>query len=240
MAQWWETLATLQKVFYYFAVPATVLLIIQTILTIIGLGSSNDIEAGADTDGDMDFDTGGDADFEAEFEGDFEAEFEGDFEAEFEGEFEGETMDIEDFDAGSDTMPGFKFFTVRGLIAFFCLMGWTGVTLSTGSMSAPLIVIISVAAGLVGMFLIGGMFYLITSLQSSGNVRKRNAIGKSGTVYIPIPPSRKGHGKINVQVQERLIEADAVTDSKITLKTGSEVRVIDITSTGVLVVEAVK
>lgn len=45
MGEWWDALSTLQKIFAGIALPATLLLIIQTVLVIIGIGG------GADTDG---------------------------------------------------------------------------------------------------------------------------------------------------------------------------------------------
>ena len=50
-------------------------------------------------------------------------------------------------------------------------------------------------------------------------------MGKTGKVYLPVPPMEGGQGKVSVMVQERLIELDAVTKEAQLLKTGSLVRV---------------
>ena len=43
-------------------------------------------------------------------------------------------------------------------------------------------------------------------LQSSGNIDLGYAIGKVGSVYIPIPPSMQGVGKINITIVVSLVE----------------------------------
>jgi hypothetical protein len=48
MSGWWESLSALQKVFTYIALPATVILIIQTILVLFGLGGHDADASGPD------------------------------------------------------------------------------------------------------------------------------------------------------------------------------------------------
>jgi len=45
MEEWWGSLSELQKVFAYFAIPATLVLIIQSVLVLFGIGH-HDVEAG--------------------------------------------------------------------------------------------------------------------------------------------------------------------------------------------------
>lgn len=203
MIEWWEALSTLQQIFYYVAIPFTIVLLIQAVMTIIGLGGN---DADADADGDADFDADGDADFEAEI--DAEADFD---------------TDIDEPNAG---IAGFRFFTVRGIVAFFCIFGWTGVSLTGTNLTTPVIIILSVVAGLAAMFVIGLMFYAVRRLQSSGNIKYRNAVGKMAEVYIPIPALRIGKGKVMVTMQERLVEAQAVTDEESKIGTGETVKVV--------------
>ena len=203
MAEWWDALSTLQHIFLYAAIPFTLILIIQAVMTLIGLGGGEadadaDIDADADLDMDSDFDT--DVDFDTEIDTDM-----------------GEP---------SLSLTGFRFFTVRGIVAFFCIFGWTGYTLGGQSLPVGLTLLISAAAGFVAMLVIGLMFFAVKRLQSSGNLRFSNAVGHVAEVYIPIPASRIGKGKVMVEIQERLVEAEAVTDEKAKLKTGESVRVI--------------
>ncbi len=205
MAEWWNSLAILQQVFYYIAVPFTVVLLIQAVMTIIGLGGSD-----ADADADADFDADMDADFDADTDADADLDADTD-------------IDVKDFDHG--TMYGFKFFTVRGIVAFFCIFGWTGTALYHTGILAVWIVLLAAAAGFLAMLVIGLIFFAVKNLQSSGNIRYSNAIGLTASVYIPIPPLRSGTGKVMVTIQERLVEAEAVTDEKKKIPTGETVKI---------------
>ncbi len=228
MTQWWESLAILQQVFYYVAIPFTVILLIQTVMTLIGLGNSG-VDADSDGDFDADVDTDFDADIEADFDGDFEAEMEADFEVE--GDFDADGESFEPSSAAS----GFRFFTVRGIVAFFCIFGWTGASLYDTQLADVWVVVLAVLAGFLAMFIIGLMFYGVRKLQSSGNIKYSNAIGKIASVYIPIPPERAGKGKVMVKVQERLTEADALTDEKTKIRTGETVKITGAIGTTLIV-----
>ena len=72
-------------------------------------------------------------------------------------------------------------------------------------------------------------------LQSSGNVNLNNAVGAIGEVYLRIPPAMQGQGKVSVQVQERLIEAAAMTKAEEELKSGTSIRVLAVRGSNLLV-----
>lgn len=188
-------LTQLQKFFYYIAIPSTVVLAIQTVLTLLGISDGL-----------------GDADIDVDMDG-----------------------DIDGFDV--DGMAGFRFFSIRGIISFLTIFGWVGVVLSNSAMHIGVILFLSFLSGLVAMFLVALMFYSMTKLQSSGNIQYKNAIGSTGEVYIPIPANRNGTGKIQITVQGRYIELEAITDSDTVLSTGTFVRVTDIVNKSLLLVE---
>ena len=225
MAQWWESLATLQQVFYYIAVPFTVVLFIQLIMTLVGLGGSG---SDADADTDADFDTDADTDFDMDT--DTDADFDVDADADADVDID---SDVESFEPGM--MAGFKFFTVRGIVAFFCIFGWTGAALYSSGMHGVWVVLIAALAGFFAMFIIGLIFYAVKRLQSSGNIKYSNAVGKTANVYIPIPAKRSGKGKVMVTVQERLIEVEAMTDEEEKIPTGETVRITDSIGTTLIV-----
>ncbi len=86
------------------------------------------------------------------------------------------------------------------------------------------------------MVLMAVFFKAALKLQSSGNLDMRNALGKTATVYIPIPANRSGKGKVTLIVQERFVEMEAVTDFDKPLKTGTEVVGISISNQNVICV----
>ena len=66
----------------------------------------------------------------------------------------------------------------------------------------------------------------------------QNAIAHIGTVYITIPPKRSGSGKVNLTVQEQLVELDAVTDSEYPIKPNTQVQVVGLSGKTTLVVRS--
>ena len=60
IANWWNSMNLTQQIFALFALPATVILVIQTILLLVGLGTQGGAETGADSQGDGDVDDGPD------------------------------------------------------------------------------------------------------------------------------------------------------------------------------------
>lgn len=61
MAAWWDALGGLAKFFYFIAIPATLLLVIQFVLSLIGLAGGGDMDADIDADGDIDSDADADS-----------------------------------------------------------------------------------------------------------------------------------------------------------------------------------
>ncbi len=215
MNEWWSGLAAIQQVFYYIAIPFTLVLLIQSIMSIIGLGGHD-----ADADSDADFDMDTDSDFDMDADADMDADFDADahIDMHMDAHADGHDHGLE--------AAGFRFFTVRGIVAFFCIFGWSGLTFYASGIETYLTVFLAIVCGLIAMLVIGLMFFAVKRLQSSGNIKYSNAIGKTAEVYIPIPANRGGKGKIMVMVQERLVEAEALSDEETMLKTGENVKVV--------------
>lgn len=127
-----------------------------------------------------------------------------------------------DFDDGSS----FFFFSIKGLIAFFAIGGWTGFSVGATDLHPAWIIVISLAAGLLAMVIVNLIMRAIASLSQDGSMKISNAVGKTGEVYLTIPPSLSGTGKINVDLQGTLTELDAMTESDTPIKTGAKVKVV--------------
>ncbi|PKM51370.1 MAG: hypothetical protein CVV02_07125 [Firmicutes bacterium HGW-Firmicutes-7] len=50
MNEWWETLSAVQKFFYFVSIPSTIIMVLQFILSFIGVGESGDIDLDSDVD----------------------------------------------------------------------------------------------------------------------------------------------------------------------------------------------
>ncbi|RPD96638.1 hypothetical protein EGM88_09760 [Aureibaculum marinum] len=156
--------------------------------------------------------------------------------------FIGESMDsdmLEDsteFEA-DDGGVGFQFFTLKNLIAFFTIFGWTGVVCSGSGLSSGITLIISVVAGLLMMVATSSLFYFMHKLAEDGTLKIKNAIGTIGEVYLPIGANRSKTGKVQIRVQGALRELEALTDENKDLPTGTVVKVTEIVSAEILLVE---
>lgn len=191
MANWWNSLSDLQHIFAFIGIPATLVLIVQTILLFFGIGDGDD---GIDLDGDG----------------------------------------IPDEIGGDD---GLTLFSIRGIVGMLCIAGWAGIVFIDFGVSNILSIILALLCGVATLFGIAYLMKAVLKLQSNGTMQLGAAVGKTGEVYIPIPPKGKGRGKINIIVQDKYVELDAVTNSEETLKTGETVRVVSTDEMGLVMVE---
>ncbi len=238
MITWWNNLTLVQQILALFALPATVILAIQTILLLFGIGSGHGTDAhGADSAGSDLADSHG---FDA-------AHAPAGHEADLAGGSYTDSVMAPDTSAGMDTLGhggdihdlashpgehpaahtdiGLRLITVRGLVGFFAVGGWVGIALIDLKMPALLASFLALVAGLLALVLIAWIFKLVLSLQSSGNLDLNGAIGLTGQVYLRIPGSMRGTGKITLTLQERLVELDVMTNYPETIGTGQLITV---------------
>ena len=137
----------------------------------------------------------------------------------------------------SHGVAGMRLFTVQTIISFLVTFGWSGVLFgSWKGIPEWLAFILALLIGTVTLFGMAKLMQIMMKLQQSGNIDVRNAVGLMGEVYIPVPASEGGMGKVNITVQGRLGEYNAVTKGAELLKTGTQVKVIDVRD-GTLIVE---
>ena len=224
MVAWWESLTALERVFAYAAIPSTVLLLVQTILLMTGVigQQDSDTEMDSDVSGLGSAESGSDVDLDADGSPDMPLDS---GHSEHTGHVSHGRYD-----------PGLRILTMRGLIAFFSIGGWTGLVLLRGQANILFTSMIAVLAGLLAMVVLALLLKLALNLQSDGSMDPRNAIGAIGTVYLTVPAGRSAKGKVTVLLQEQLRELDAVTDNATALKTGKLVLVIDVVNNDTLVV----
>jgi len=149
-----------------------------------------------------------------------------------------DTEAIGDADTFIDSDNGIKsqFFTIKNLIFFFTLFGWTGVVGIQNNWNRTITVIAAIIAGIAMVVL---MLFLIRSLlkmESSGTMNINNSLNKIGKAYLPIPANRKGTGAVQLKVQGSIHELSAITDDDADISTGSIVKVKGIIGDGLLVV----
>jgi membrane protein implicated in regulation of membrane protease activity len=192
---WWDGLDLIRQILYLIAIPGTIVLLIQTILVIFGIGG------------------------------------------------EGAELDMPVEAADLSTTGGSDFgimglFTFQGIVAFFCVFGWSGIVFMNATGIAALSLALAFLLGFAAMFGVAKVIRLMGKLQESGTLNMKLLIGETGVVYIPIPENKTQRGKVTVQLAERLVECDAISETG-ALATNTPVRVTDIIGGNVLVVEAI-
>lgn len=215
MLEWWNSLNVLSQVYFCIALPSTLILLIQTILTFVGIGGDSDI------DGD------GIADVTNDVADDIPDSSEGVF---------GSDTDT-DPDALSEGMASIKLLTFRGIVAFLVTFGWVGLAMDASGAPKWLSIPISLVCGFIMMLSLALVLRMVMKLRSDGNADNRNAVGVSGKVQLTIPPSRTGEGKVHVMLQGAYVERNAVTDEPDAIPTGAEVVVIGVSGETDLVVK---
>lgn len=130
----------------------------------------------------------------------------------------------------------YQFFTVRNMIVFFTMFGWAGLTAYHSGIPNMWVIVIAVASGL---SMIAILYFLMTrtkKLKHDGTLQLKNAIDKIGETYLQIPGNRKGMGKVQVLVQGRLVELEAMTDDQEDIATGKPIKVVNTLNERILLV----
>ncbi|NQU54835.1 MAG: hypothetical protein HQ522_20125 [Bacteroidetes bacterium] len=154
--------------------------------------------------------------------------------------FGGDTDTDVDTDIDSDFGDGdsipFQFLSLKNIVAFFAVFGWSGIGFINAGLASWLVILLATICGLVMMTLMGTLFYFMSKLAESGTLKMNNAIGKLGEVYLVIPSNRAGMGKVQLNVQGSLRTLDAITDDLETIPTSSIIKVLDVIDDHILLV----
>ena len=113
-----------------------------------------------------------------------------------------------------DTDSGVSVFTVKSITAFLAVGCWAGLltcTLASDSLQW-LSIIVALVSGTIAAAVVIVLMRAMLKLQSNGIVEPEKLVGKQATVYVSIPASRGGRGKITLNAQGKFMELDAVTD----------------------------
>ncbi len=150
----------------------------------------------------------------------------------------GDADDIGDVDADieADAGIGFQFISFKNIVGFFTIFGWTGIACIDAGLPISLTIVISTFCGLLMMTIMASLFYFMSKLSDSGTLNYKNAIDSIGEVYLTVGASRSKMGKVHIRVQGSLRELEALSDSIYELKSGTIVKVVDVTSNGILIV----
>lgn len=133
--------------------------------------------------------------------------------------------------AGGDHDPGhgnssthflgmLTFRTLSAAVAFFGLAGLA--SMHSGVNPTPTIGL-ALVAGACAVVITDQTLRMVNKLNVDGTVRIHQAVGARGTVYLSIPGSRGGAGKVHVNMLGRSIEYNAVTHNIDSLAAGTPI-----------------
>ena len=193
----------METIFLFFAVVGGTVLVCQFVLTLMGLGSDGDIPD--DLPDDVPHDLGGvghDLPHDAHA-GDGHAAH------------------------GHDSSWLFGIISFRTLVAAFAFFGLGGLTAHGAGSSRWVELLVALVSGAVAMFAVHGLMKMLGKLGEDATVRIHKALGQEGTVYVPIAAHKERAGKVQLKLQNRLMEYEAITGGE-KLPTGARVRVVAI------------
>lgn len=181
MQEFFSGMESMEQFYWYVAIGASIVFIIQTILTFIGA--------------EMHLDTS------------------------MHGDLSGHDM---------PTVSALHLLTLRNLISFILGFGWTGATFYKTIDNKLLLTGLAVIVGLIFVTLCFLVMHVLIKLSENNTFKIEDAIGKTGEVYLTIPPSKQGKGKILISIKGSTHELAAITSDRSALKYGSIVEVTGI------------
>ena len=148
----------------------------------------------------------------------------------------GEVAEDGTFDSLDHVDTGFEdfhFLSLRAVLAFVSVFGWSGVVWGKYGFWGFLAAFVF---GLIAMSLTAFAIWGMMKLQHSGNVKTDDFVGKTGTVYMQIPGGDR-HGKITVTVGGATREVAAVAEEP--LATGTPIKIVAVIDQSLFRVEKI-
>jgi membrane protein implicated in regulation of membrane protease activity len=195
----------MDTLFLIAAVVGGTILVCQFALTLLGLGHDG---------GGLGHHMGGDFHGDAHVGGDFHGDHAGGSHA--------------DANEHSNSTHVFSVISFRTLVAAVAFFGVSGKAALSAGFEQSTSFILAVIVGAMAMYCMYWLMRVIAGLNSSGNERIGNAVGRRATVYLRIPATRSGAGKVQLSMQNRIVEYQAFTDEAETLQSGESVEVVDV------------
>ncbi len=129
-----------------------------------------------------------------------------------------EMMEANDHEVASEL----NFFSLRSITGFLMFFGWAGFFWGSQGWAG---LFIAIACGLLMMFMITMVIFMMLKLQHSGNIAPSDIINQAGAVYLSIPGGHDKFGKVTVKVQSRTLQFKAFADEE--LPTGTPIVVLE-------------
>lgn len=143
-----------------------------------------------------------------------------------------------DGDLTSSEAP-FQLFSLRNLINFLLGFSWTGISFYDFISNPILLILISFIVGILFVVLFFFIIKQITQLSENNSFQLTETLHQTAEVYLTIPESKKGIGKIILSIKGSFHELEAICEETKKIETGSLVKIIKIENNKILVVKKI-
>jgi len=127
--------------------------------------------------------------------------------------------------------------SIRAIISAILFFGLGGLTALYYGADESSAFAVAVTAALASLYAVATVMKSLAGLKADGTARVERSVGRPGTVYLRIPAARSGSGKIQLMLQNRTVEYQAVTGGA-ELATGTPIKVIAVISSDTVEVVA--
>lgn len=141
--------------------------------------------------------------------------------------FSGGADDVEAVEA-ADGETGV--FSIRALIGFMLGFGWGGYIAVLNDSGVGLGIAIGLLVGIIMFLLVVGMMRFIYSLKSDGTMDYSTLVGRTGTVYVTIPPHGEPGGQVQVNHPSQMLTMPAIQEGDAPLVAQTSVEVVHATT----------
>lgn len=125
----------------------------------------------------------------------------------------------------------FAVISFRTLVAAATFFGLAGLAAQSARQPIGVQLLLAAVAGVGAMYGVHWMVRTMGGLGEDATIRIHHAVGRQGTVYVPIPPAKTQAGKVQLNVNNRLVEYEAITGGNEKLATGTKIRVVGVQGT---------
>ncbi|MFD2033562.1 serine protease [Belliella marina] len=140
-----------------------------------------------------------------------------------------------DGDLGETSAP-FQLFSLRNLINFLLGFSWTGISFYESISNKTALFLLAIVVGALFVYLFFLIINQVRKLAENNSFKLSNTLNRTADVYLTIPGSKKGKGRILISVNGAFHELDAMTENE-SIPTGAVVKVVKIDSNNILIVE---
>ena len=187
--EFFNEMEPLLRAFWYIALPASLIFLIQSVMTFMGMDASDGTEA--------------------------------------------------DFNSDFDHVDApFQLFSLRNLINFLMGFGWAGISFYRSIDNTFLLVGAALVVGVIFILLFFVIIRQIQKLAEDNSFTITDTINQTCSVYLTIPASKSGKGKIQVSVKGSFQELDAMTEGE-KIESGSTVKIVKVEGNNIVFVEKI-